>query len=192
MPRHSLVAIIPLLCAFSLPASAENAVDATTFTCAELAEVDASGSDSDHFGGAALLSWMAGYHASEDQGTVVDFDGLKKDIQRTVEFCKKNPRIGVYTASEKFMGENATEASSEAIDLATIKCQRIVDTADSNDNEGLGIILMWLAGYYASYAGDKMIDFDKLKTEGYEIGKACAQSRETGLVTVADKFMQRE
>ncbi len=192
MLRFSLAAIAPALFIFSLPAAASDAVDATTFTCAELVRADSSDSSNDHFGGAALLAWMAGYHATEDQGTVVDFDALKQDIQRTVQFCKKSPKIGVYTASEKFMGENATESGSEAVDLATVKCQRIVDAANENDDEGLGIILMWLAGYYASYAGDKMIDFEKLRKEGYEIGKACAQSLETGLVTVADKYMQHE
>jgi hypothetical protein len=191
--RICLAAIIPLLVAFSLPAAAADQVlDATTVTCSELAEADQSKSKDDALGGFALLAWMAGYHATSEQGTVVDFEGLKTDIQRTVEFCRDHPKIGVYTASEKFMGENATEASSDADDLSTFKCQRIVDLANSNKDDTLAFIMMWLAGYYASYAGEKSIDTEKLRKEGYELGKACAQSRETGLITVADKYMQHE
>jgi hypothetical protein len=191
--RYCLTAVIPLLFAFSLPAAADDQVlDATTVTCAELADADKSKSNDDQFGGAALLAWMAGYHATQEQGTVVDFDGLKTDIQRTVDYCKDHPNIGVYTASEKFMGENATEVTSEAIDLSTIKCQRIVDLANKNEDETLGFLMMWLAGYYASYAEDKSIDTEKMRKEGYELGKDCALNRGTGLITVADKHMQHE
>jgi hypothetical protein len=191
--RTCLAAVIPLLFAFSLPAAADDQVlDATTVTCAELAEADQSQSKDDALGGFALLAWMAGYHATQEQGTVVDFDGLKTDIQRTVEFCRDHPKIGVYTASEKFMGENATEATSGAVDLSTFKCQRIVDLANSNDDDTLAFIMMWLAGYYASYAEDKSIDTEKMRKEGYELGKECALNRGTGLITVADKHMQHE
>ncbi len=191
MLRPSLALLVPVLFAFSLPASA-GGIDATTVTCGELAEAEISQSADDHFGAAVLLSWMAGYHATEEQGTVVDFDALKVDVQRTVEYCKKYPKVGVYSASEKFMGENATDASSGAVDLATIKCQRIVEAANEDDKDGLAVIMMWLAGYYASYAEDKIIDKERLQKQGYEVGKACAQSTETGLITVADKVMQHD
>jgi hypothetical protein len=191
--RYCLAAVIPLLFAFTLPAAANDQVlDATTVTCADLSEADQSQSKDDALGGFALLAWMAGYHATQEQGTVVDFEGLKTDIQRTVEFCRDHPKIGVYTASEKFMGENATAATSDAVDLSTFKCQRIVDLANNNEDDTLAFIMMWLAGYYASYAEDKTIDTEKMRKEGYELGKECAMNRGTGLITVADKHMQHE
>jgi hypothetical protein len=191
--RLSLAALLPLFLAFSLPANA-GGFDMMTITCSELANADKSQSDEDHFGAAVMLSWMAGYHATEEQGTVVDFDALKVDVQRTVDYCNKYPKIGVYTASEKFMGENATEAGPEAADLSTIKCQKVIEAANSNgdDKEGLTIVMMWLAGYYASYAEDTILDREKLQKRSFEIGKACAQNEESGLVTVADKVMADE
>jgi hypothetical protein len=174
----------------ALPAAAEG-VDATTITCADLVQASQSDKSDDHLGAAALLAWLSGYHATEDQGTVVDFDGLKKDAESTLEYCQQNPKIGVFSASLKYMGENATEQTSAAVDLATIKCERIINTK-KDEEDGLSIILMWLAGYYASYAEEKIIDASKLEKEGYAIGKACAENAQTGLVTVAEKYMQSE
>jgi len=191
MLRYALALLAPLFLAFSLPASASG-LDATTITCGELTAAEASQSSDDHFGAAVLLSWLAGYHATAEQGTVVDFDALKADVERTAAYCKEFPQVGVYSASEKFMGENATEVSSGAVDLATIKCRRIVDAANADDSDGLAVIMMWLAGYYASDAEDTIIDKDKLEKQGYEIGKACALSTETGLITVANDVMQHD
>lgn len=175
-----------LLWPLSLPAAAET-LDASTITCADLVSASNSKADSDHMGAAAMLSWMAGYHATEDQGTVVDFDALKGEVQKTVEYCQDNSMIGVLTASAKFMGENAEEQSSGAIDLATIKCDRVIKSS-KDDEDGLTIILMWLAGYYASDDEDKVIDWTKLEKESEQIGRECAESSNTGLVTVAEKY----
>ena len=189
--RRFFALFVPLCLLFSLPASA-NGLDVKTVTCAELVQADQSTSTDDHFGAAVLLSWLAGYHATEEQGTVVDFEALKVDVQRTVAYCKNFPKVGVFTASRKFMGENATEASSEAVDLSAVKCQRVVETAGSDDEEGLAVIMMWLAGYYASDAEDTILDQTKLEKQGYEVGKACALNAESGLITVADEVMHDE
>lgn len=177
--------------AFALPASAERA-DASAFTCKEFTEALASTDKDTAYGGVVLLSWMAGYHATEDQGTVVDFDTLKKDGDKVIDFCAKSPGIGLMSASAKFMGENATPVTREAVDIATLKCAKLAQMDPNKDAEGAGVVLMWLAGYYAAENDDTMIDFDALEQHGTEIGETCAASQEMGLVTAAKKSMQVE
>ncbi len=175
----------------TFPASAES-MDASAFSCKELTEALASADKESVYGATVLLSWLAGYHATEDQGTVVDFDTLKLDIGKVIDFCVKNPAIGVMTTSAKYMGENATPVTKEAVDIATLKCAKIAEMDPEKDAEGAGIILMWLAGYYAAEDEDTMIDFDAMDTHSTEIGEACAENHEKGLVTAARESMQGE
>ena len=182
-----------MIAAVSLPASAES-VDASAFSCKELTDSLNSTDKETQYGAVVILSWMAGYNATEDQGTVVDFDTLKKDGNKVVDFCASNPNIGVMTAAAKFMGENATAVTKEAIDLAVIKCGAIANDPNPTDAdaEGAGVVLMWLAGYYASAEEETMIDLDALGKSGEEIGKTCGENENMGLVTAARKVLQIE
>lgn len=105
---------VVLSVAFALPASAES-IDAAAFACKELTAALNSDDKEEAYGGAVLVSWMAGFHATEDQGTIVDFDMLKKDGDKVIDSCAENPAIGLMSASAKFMGKNATTVTKEAI-----------------------------------------------------------------------------
>lgn len=166
-------------------------IDASTLTCKELVEASNSTKNDDQFGAGAILHWVSGYLATDDQGTVMDFGAMKTDFGAVLGYCQANPAIGVMTAAEKFMGDNSSEASTDIVDLSTVKCQRVIDTKP-DDVEGLSVILMWLAGYNASYKKDTIIDFDKLAKDGEQIGKFCGESPDFGLVTATNKFMGDE
>ena len=193
-PFHSLIAVFAVAGTAGLASAgtaAADTVDASTLTCKELIEASNSTKNDELFGAGAILHWVSGYLATEAQGTVMDFGAMKTDFSAIIDYCNANPDIGVMTAAEKFMGENASEETKDVVDLSTVKCQKVIDTKPG-DIEGLSVILMWLAGYNASYQKDTIIDFDKLAKAGEEIGKFCGESPDYGLVTAANKYMGEE
>lgn len=177
-----------LAVATAAPAGASaGPIDASTVTCKELTESGNSGSDG-AYGASVILYWMAGYHATDEQGTVVDFDNLIKEMGQTAEFCSQNPAIGVMTASSKYMGANAPAATPKAIDLSILKCEH-VNSSKPDDAEGLGQILMWLSGYHKSTGGTTLIDMDEFSKSAAKIGAYCAKNPDVGLYTASEKFM---
>lgn len=182
----AIAAALLLASTFSV-ASAES-LDASTLSCRELTEKSQSSDKTAVYGASVILYWMEGYQATEDQGTVVDFDNVAKEFTATTDFCSKNPGVGVMTASAKFMGENAEEATPKAIDLAILKCEAVNSTKE-NETDGLGQILMWLAGYHASVAKSTVIDMDKFGASVEKITTYCVEHPEMGLFTASEKFM---
>jgi hypothetical protein len=189
MMRNLVSAVFAALSLFALntPASAES-IDASAFSCKELTDALNSADESDQYGATVLLYWMHGYLATEEQGTVVDFDQALKAFERTAEFCAQNPNIGVMTASQKYMGENLAAAGKDAIDLSVIKCEKVINS-DKDDAQGLGQIMMWLAGYHASYDENTVIDLDKFDTDTNKIGSYCGENLQVGFYTASEKFM---
>lgn len=180
-----------LLLATSFHSASADTIDASTLTCRELAEKSKSSNKTDAYGASVILYWMEGYQATSEQGTVVDFDNMSKEFTKTTEFCGQNPGIGVMTASQKFMGENAEDATTKAIDLSILKCEAVNSTKE-NETDGLGQILMWLAGYHASVAKSTVIDMDKFGESVTKMATYCAENPEMGLFTASEKFMGEE
>ena len=185
------IAAALLLVAGASAASAEMTIDASTLSCKDLTEKNQSTDKTAQYGASVILYWMAGYQATEDQGTVVDFDNMLKAFNQTTEFCSKNPAIGVMTATEKFMGENAEKDTPKAIDLAILKCEAVNSTKE-NETDGLGQILMWLAGYHASVAKSTIIDMDAFGASVEKMTTYCAENPQMGLFTASEKFMSEE
>lgn len=179
-----------LASAFAGTASAEK-VDMKAFSCQELTQSMASTDKDDQYGASVILYWLHGYLRTEAQGTVVDFDNMMKSFEKTTEFCAKNPNIGVMTASQKFMGESEPKAGKGAIDLAIIKCEKVVHT-DKDDTQGLGQILMWLHGFHAATDGETVIDFDKFSSDSKSIGEYCNENQQVGFYTASEKVMSGE
>lgn len=180
-----------LLLATSFTSASADTLDASTLTCSELAEKSKSSDKTEAYGATVVLYWMAGYQATAEQGTVVDFDNLLKEFNETTEFCGQNPTVGVMSASEKFMGENAEDQTSKAIDLAILKCEAVNSTKE-DETDGLGQILMWLAGYHASVAKSTVIDMDKFGESVTKMATYCAENPQMGLFTASEKFMGEE
>ncbi len=187
MRAYTLVAAAAALILAAAPASAES-VDASTFSCKDLTSSYTSLSEEEQYGATVILYWMAGYHATEEQGTVVDFDKMLAAFEETVDYCKKNPNIGVMSATEKFLGENLGETSSTAIDLSIMKCDAI-NTSTEKDAQGLGQILMWLSGYHSSYDETTVIDYEQFDTSTDKMGEFCRANSEMGFMTASKKFM---
>jgi acid stress chaperone HdeB len=177
-----------LLAVTSISASAASSMDASAFSCKELTDKDQSSSKSAWYGASVILYWMAGYHHTEEQAAIVDFDNMLKEFTQTTEYCAKNPGISVMTASSQFMGEHSVKATEKAIDLAIIKCEAINTTKD-DETDGLGQILMWLAGYHTSVGESTMIDMDKFGKDVEKMAVYCTEHPEVGLFTTSEKFM---
>jgi hypothetical protein len=172
----------------ALAATAAGKMDASTFSCKELTAKAEAADHTSKYGASVLLYWMAGYHQTEDQGTVVDFDNMVSEFEATKEFCSKNPAIGVMTASQKFMGEHSAKATEKAVDLSLIKCDRFTNSKES-ESDDLGELLMWLQGYHTSTGQSTMIDMEQFGSSVGKIAVYCVDHPETGLFTASEKYM---
>lgn len=172
---------------FATTASAEK-VDFSTVSCAQLIDSVDKGSENDKSGMGGILYWIAGYSVTEEQGAVVDFGALGKDFDKILAGCREQPKVGVLTMSAKFLGENATEHGSEAVDLKTMTCEAAVKSS-ADEAEGMGFILMWIAGYQASDSEDTIFDTDSFGTDMTEIGEYCGTNPAVGLLTASDQIM---
>lgn len=81
----------------------------------------------------------------------------------------------------------ASPAAADSLDLSTIKCQDFVKSSKDN----IGVIVMWLHGYYAGKAdASPVIDFDKFTKDAEKLGKYCGENPNHGLITAADKVLE--
>lgn len=169
------------------PASAEK-VDISTVSCSQLLESIDKGTDNDKSGMGGILYWIAGYSTTDEQGAVIDFDGLAKDFDKILAACKAQPKLGLLTVAGKNLGANATAHGAGAVDLATLTCEKATSTS-AKDEDGLGFILMWIAGYQASDAENKIFDTDEFVADMEKIGQYCGKNPSIGLLTASDEVM---
>lgn len=184
LPSYFGAAAALLFAATALPAAAET-VDAATISCETLTKgVEAKNMTFVN----AILNWMGGYHATEKQGTSVEWAKLAQAFDETIAFCGENPNIGVMSASEKFMGEEIEDAGPKSYDLAIVTCENAL--SDKSVLKDLGETLMWLSGYHTSMSKDKtMIDLDKFVKDTEKIANYCAAHPRNSLVTASEKYM---
>jgi HdeA/HdeB family len=195
MSRFMKVAVTAFAVMFaSIRPSAAEAVDVSTVTCKELVDVAQSAADSsskvstnkDSSGDVAaakmgvMMIWMYGYNAANDQGTIVDYPAIDTYVGKLAEYCAKNPKVGLITASEKFSGDNAPEHSKEAVDISTTKCSAVKEV-----DEKTAIALMWLAGWHAASENEPMFDFEQFGQKLEKFGEYCAKNPNKGFNTAA-------
>lgn len=190
MKLNSVVAGVLLAVLAVLPVRAET-LDVSTVTCGQLVEAIDSGNRDDKFGMGVILYWIAGYSGTEEQATIIDFDSLHKDFDKITARCREQKNVGVLTIAQSFLGENATPAGKDAIDIATIPCGSVLET-DKKDEEGLGLILMWLEGYHAAVNEDKVFNSETFDENMKSIGEYCAENPNVGFFTAAEKHMTVE
>lgn len=174
---------------FTSPAVATaEQIDTSTISCETLHNAFESKTSENISFVNGILNWMGGYHATSDQGTVVDWAKLSAAFDQTVEYCGEHPGIGVKSASEKFMGENIEDPGTDGVDLAIITCEAVLTNKDLSKN--IGDTFMWLAGYHASYNnGSTMLDIEKFIKQTSSIADYCGANPKVGLVTASEKFM---
>lgn len=79
----------------------------------------------------------------------------------------------------------AVPARAQQLDLSTVKCSEFVDSG----KDTIGLILMWLEGYYSDADAKPVVDFDKMKTNGEKLGEYCGKNPEHSLITAADEVL---
>jgi acid stress chaperone HdeB len=76
-------------------------------------------------------------------------------------------------------------AQAQQLDLATVTCKDFT----SSDKETIGLILMWLEGYYSEEDAKPVVNFDKMKVDGGKLGEYCGKNPGHSLITAADDVM---
>ena len=80
----------------------------------------------------------------------------------------------------------AAPARAAILDLSTIKCADFVKSS----KEDIGVVAMWLHGYYAGKADSPaVIDFDRFTQDAEKLGKYCGENPSHGLITASDKVL---
>jgi len=74
---------------------------------------------------------------------------------------------------------------AQQLDLSTVSCKDFV----SSDKETIGLILMWMEGYYSDQDAKPIVDFDKMKGNGGKLGEYCGKNPTHSLITAADDVM---
>jgi acid stress chaperone HdeB len=188
---YSIVAIALLQVGGLSTQALADKVDISTVSCSQLLAAIDSGSENDKSGMGGILYWIAGYVTTDEQGSVVDFDALGKDFEKILAGCKAKPKVGVLTIATKVLGENATAQGNEAIDLATMTCEAAVKSS-KDEEEGLGFILMWIAGYHASDSEYKVFDTEEFVSAMEKVGEYCGAHPSVGLLTASEEFMSSD
>jgi len=75
---------------------------------------------------------------------------------------------------------------AQQLDLATVTCKDFV----TSDKDTIGLILMWLEGFYAAQDAKPIVDFDKMKENGGKLGEYCGKNPTHSLITAADEVMK--
>jgi acid stress chaperone HdeB len=79
----------------------------------------------------------------------------------------------------------APAARADTLEFSKVTCEEFVKA----DPATIGNLMMWLGGYYMGDEDDPVIDFDKLKKQGGELGKYCAENPTAKLSDAAEKIM---
>src|SRR5262245_61396530 len=77
----------------------------------------------------------------------------------------------------------ASPAQAQKLDLSNITCKQFL----AMRQESVGLILMWMAGYYADQDAPPIVDFDKMKEDAGKLAAYCAKNPEVGLITAAEE-----
>ena len=77
----------------------------------------------------------------------------------------------------------APAAHAQKVDLSTITCKQFLEM----NKESVGLIMMWMAGYYADQDAPPVVDFDKMKEDAAKLAAYCAKNPGVGLITAAEE-----
>lgn len=185
-PSLTAALCVVFVVSVSTTASRAGSVDLANFTCGQFIEATNSATKDDEKGLSAILFWVAGYHATDTNGTIVDFGQLQAEFEEVARHCADHPSDTLVKVAGDHMG--AEEPGTEAIDLATVTCAK-VNTTTEDKVDGLAHILMWLAGYQAGFAGDTVFDADAFGVQVGDIAEYCVANPQIGLYATSEKFM---
>ena len=75
--------------------------------------------------------------------------------------------------------------AADDVDMATIKCKDFL--ASSQDE--IGMILVWLEGYYTKENDPPILHVDKMKKDAGNLAAYCKANGDIGIIAAADKVM---
>lgn len=81
----------------------------------------------------------------------------------------------------------ARSASAQVINMSTLKCGEFLKSGADN----IGVLLMWLSGYFANDDEETTVDFKKMKDDGVKIATYCKEHPNSGLLDAAERALGR-
>ena len=76
-------------------------------------------------------------------------------------------------------------AGAQQLDMSTVKCKDFV----ASSKENIGLMLMWLQGYYSDEDASPIVDFDKMMKDAQKLGEYCAKNPDHSVITAADEAL---
>jgi acid stress chaperone HdeB len=80
----------------------------------------------------------------------------------------------------------ATPASADKLDLSKVTCKQFLESGKEN----IGLVLMWLHGYWTEEDAPPIVDFDKMGTDAEKIGAYCGKNPTKGFMDAAEAVLQ--
>jgi acid stress chaperone HdeB len=80
----------------------------------------------------------------------------------------------------------ATPASADKLDLSKVTCQQFLQSGKDN----IGLVLMWLHGYWTDEDAPPIVDFDKMGSDAEKIGAYCGKNPAKGFMDAAEAVLQ--
>jgi acid stress chaperone HdeB len=77
------------------------------------------------------------------------------------------------------------QAQKQQFDLSLITCKQFFEYSKEN----IGIMLMWLDGYYSDEDAPPIVDFDKMAENSRKLGEYCGKNPGHSVITAADKTL---
>jgi acid stress chaperone HdeB len=79
----------------------------------------------------------------------------------------------------------ATPASAQKLDLSTVTCKQFLESSKEN----VGLILVWLQGYWTDEDDPPILDFDKMQSDAAKLAAYCTANPTAGLITAANDVL---
>ena len=79
----------------------------------------------------------------------------------------------------------ATPASAQKLDLSTVTCKQFLESSKEN----VGLILVWLQGYWTEEDDPPILDFDKIQGDAAKLTAYCAANPNADLITAANNVL---
>jgi acid stress chaperone HdeB len=80
----------------------------------------------------------------------------------------------------------ATPAAAQKLDLSKVTCKQFLESGKEN----IGLVLMWLHGYWTEADDPPIVDFDKMATDAEKIGGYCGKNPGKGFMEAAEAVLQ--
>jgi acid stress chaperone HdeB len=81
----------------------------------------------------------------------------------------------------------AAPVRAEQLDLSTITCKDFVGSSKDN----IGLILMWMEGFYTDQNAKPIVDFDKMQSDGRKLGEYCGKNPTHSVITAAEEVVDK-